>query len=573
MGSTLRMFFRAEGTRHWLVLSCLLLASVFEAFSITTLLPLANTLIGEAQNSSGANAIIRNALTNIGIEPSFNILLLLVVGLMLAKSALSFFALTYAGITSATVANNLRRRLIRAVFDAKWSYYASQSSGRFANAVSNDANRAGDAYMQSAFWVASSVQLIAYIAAAFFIDWRTATVGCIAGLCLGALQSSFIGKSRIAGYKQTDRVSALTAALSDMLNNIKALKSMDRYVPLVKSLDVLLKRIRRNFITIHLAKQAVDQGSDALTAAGVGIAAYAAHRYLDVSLPEMAITGLVFFQIIKSLTKTQRYAQTVAQIESAYVRTQELTQAAEQQREVHTGTKAPAIGKGCRFDNVSFAHDKHAVLSHANLEFPANKITVLQGPSGAGKTTIIDLLIGLNKASEGSIWIGDDRIEDIDIKAWRKLIGYVPQELLLFHDSIRENIILGSSDISEAQLQSAITQAHADGFISQLEHGLDTDVGAMGGKLSGGQRQRIALARALATGPKMLILDEVTSALDPHAEAEIVSNIAALRGQYTIVAITHRPAWTAIADRLYNVSRGQVTLAKPAKRKSTARNG
>jgi ATP-binding cassette subfamily C protein len=119
---------------------------------------------------------------------------------------------------------------------------------------------------------------------------------------------------------------------------------------------------------------------------------------------------------------------------------------------------------------------------------------------------------------------------------------------------------------------AALEQAGAKEFIASLPQGLETDVGEMGGRLSGGQRQRISLARALATNPKILILDEVTSALDPETEAEIVNNIASLRGRYTIIAITHRPAWTKIADRLYTISRGHVSSVKIVpKRKSTKR--
>jgi ATP-binding cassette, subfamily C, bacterial len=136
----------------------------------------------------------------------------------------------------------------------------------------------------------------------------------------------------------------------------------------------------------------------------------------------------------------------------------------------------------------------------------------------------------------------------------------VPQELNLFHDSVRMNLTLGDESIPDDKLLEALTLAGAGDFAAQLPHGLDTDVGEMGGKLSGGQRQRISLARALIGDPKVLILDEVTSALDPATEAEIVQNIAHLRGGYTIIAITHRPAWTAIADRLYTVSGGTVTL-------------
>ena len=120
------------------------------------------------------------------------------------------------------------------------------------------------------------------------------------------------------------------------------------------------------------------------------------------------------------------------------------------------------------------------------------------------------------------------------------------------------NLTLGDSTIPDAQIMEALRQAGAQSFVAALPQGLDTDVGEMGGRLSGGQRQRISLARALVTKPKLLILDEVTSALDPDTENEIVDNIAGLRGVYTIVAITHRPAWTRIADRSYGLVDGVI---------------
>ena len=563
MKQILRIFFKAEGTRPWLVLICLLLASLAEAGSIGTLLPAASSIVSDTTGANGASGTIKSIIESIGIAPRLGNLILIVVGLMVTKATLAFAALSYAGISGARVAINLRRRLIRAIFDARWSFYTDQSGGKFANAISNDATRAGDAYQYSATVVAGLIQVAGYIAIAIFIDWRVAILGSIAAAVMVLAMRKLIRISRSSAYKQTDRVSSLTIDMVDMLNNIKALKSMDRYGTLVLGLSGLLKRIKRNLITIQFSKQGVIQGSDALIAILAGSMIYAAHSVLDKTLPELMITGIVFFQIISNLTKLQKQLQTAVIIESAYVRTQELITKAEAHREVHSGSLPPKLGAGCKFVNVTFAHGNTAVIENATFDIPANQITVLQGPSGAGKTTLIDLLIGLNTAQHGKILIGGKDITTIDIKAWRQSIGYVPQELVLFHDTVRENICLSNRDISTEAIKAALDQAGAGDFIDALPAGIETDVGEMGGKLSGGQRQRIALARALVTNPHILILDEVTSALDPDTEAEIVNNIARLRGRYTIVAITHRPAWTKIADNLYTVANGHVRSPKP----------
>ena len=573
MRQLLTIFFTAEGTRPWLVLACLLLAGLAEAGSIGTLLPAASSVLDSGANgASGAGFAIKSFIEALGIPANLGNLLIIVVSLMVAKSVLAFAALTYSGITSARVAINLRRKLIKAIFDARWSFYAEQSGGRFANAISNDATRASEAYQYAAIVVAGIVQLLAYAAVAIFIDWRIAILGGVAGAILSFAMNSLLRISKRSGYKQTDRVSNLTVDMVDMLNNIKALKSMDRYGLMVQGLSGLLKRIKRSLITIQVAKQGVTQGSDALVVLMTGAGAYAAHTYLHTSLPEMIVTGIVFFQIVSNLTKLQKQLQTAVVIESSYVRTVELIERAEAQKESHTGTAIPRLGTGCKFEGVTFAHGTTPVILNATFEVPANKITVLQGPSGSGKTTLIDLLIGLNTAQSGRILIGKQPIETIDIKAWRQSIGYVPQELMLFHDTIHENISLSNPDISADAVLAALDQAGAREFINAMPDGIETDVGEMGGRLSGGQRQRIALARALVTNPKILILDEVTSALDPETEAEIVNNIASLRGRYTIIAITHRPAWTKIADRLYTISNGHVSSPKtPSKSKSTKR--
>jgi ATP-binding cassette subfamily C protein len=563
MKQVLKIFFGAEDTRPFLVLLCLILAGIAEAAGISTLLPAATAISGgDDAASSPFNATVRGVIESFGIAPDFGNLVLIIVALLVVKSLLAFGALTYAGVTAARVSVGLRRKLIRSIFDARWSFYADQSGGRFANSVSNDATRAGEAYQIAAQTVAYTLQALFYGIIALVMDWKVAMLGLAAGLIVAALMNMMIRISKRAGYKQTDRTSDLTTYMVDMLNNIKALKTMDRYGAMLGGITRVLRKLKKSLITQQLAKRGLTHGGDILIAVIVGGGVYVAHTFFRTPLPELMVGGIVFFQLLSIVSKLQRYLQLSVLVESSYLRTMELISSADSQYEDHKGTKPPAICKSCRFEKVSFAHGKTPVIANVSLDIPVNAITVLQGPSGAGKTTIIDLLIGLNVADKGRISIGADPIEEIDLKAWRKMIGYVPQDLNLLHASVRDNIAFGDDSIDDQKVMRALGLAGAESFVQSLDEGLDTNVGELGGKLSGGQRQRISLARALAHEPRLLILDEVTSALDPQTESEIVANIKALRGRYTIVAITHRPAWTDIADRLYRVAKGHVSEVK-----------
>jgi ATP-binding cassette subfamily C protein len=270
--------------------------------------------------------------------------------------------------------------------------------------------------------------------------------------------------------------------------------------------------------------------------------------------------------VVNVFARLQNILEVTAEIESAYWRTQEIIDELIEEAEPALGTSVPTLERGCRFDDVTFAYGDQTVIGDASFEIPAGQITVLQGASGSGKTTLIDLLTGLHRPTRGRITVDGVPLEELSIRAWRRMIGYVPQELSLLHGTIRENVALGDAAIGDDAIRTALVRAGAEVLISGPAHGLDSDVGEMGTRLSGGQRQRIALARALVLQPKLLILDEVTSALDPGTEDQICREVAALRGDFTIVAITHRPAWTAIADRLYKVEGGRVTAVADPQR-------
>jgi ATP-binding cassette subfamily C protein len=171
-----------------------------------------------------------------------------------------------------------------------------------------------------------------------------------------------------------------------------------------------------------------------------------------------------------------------------------------------------------------------------------------------------DLVLGLYLPLSGEVLIDDTPMCEIDLLQWRRMTGYVPQEVILFHDTVYANVALGDPQFDRIVVQAALEAAGAWEFVSQLPDGLDSIVGERGTLLSGGQRQRIAVARAIVHRPKLVILDEATSALDPDTELAICRNLRDLskRMGLTVLAITHQPAWVDAADRIYRVSEGAV---------------
>jgi ATP-binding cassette subfamily C protein CydD len=183
------------------------------------------------------------------------------------------------------------------------------------------------------------------------------------------------------------------------------------------------------------------------------------------------------------------------------------------------------------------------------------------GPSGGGKSTIVQLLLRFIQAERGSIWIGERPLETLDISAWRALVGWVPQQPYLFHASVADNIRLGRRAATMAQVIEAARRAHAHDFITALVDGYDTPVGERGARLSGGQAQRIALARAFLKDAPLLILDEATSQLDPGHAALVQQSIAQLMQGRTVLLVAHRLRRARDADPILVVSAGRIAEA------------
>ncbi len=228
------------------------------------------------------------------------------------------------------------------------------------------------------------------------------------------------------------------------------------------------------------------------------------------------------------------------------------------ENELHPEEK-PAIfpfTRSIEFSNVSYHYQQSDtdILTDASFTIPYGECIGIVGPSGAGKTTVIDILVGLLEPYRGSVLL-----DGIDIRTnysgWREHIGYIPQMIFLMDDSIRANVAFGFNREAqnETQVWTALEEAHLADFVRNLPKGLDTQIGERGVRLSGGQRQRIGIARALYNNPDVLIFDEATSALDIKTEQAIMDSIYGLKGNRTIIIITHRISALDRCDRIFEV--------------------
>ncbi len=565
-------FARMYPMQSAIMLFALVLAGIAEGIGLTALLPmLALAFSRHAQQAAGSTATadgidagvghtVMEALKFLGIEPGAGVLLLVIVAGIVLKSGLVLVAKKRVGYTVAQVGTDLRLDLLRALLKTRWEYFLSQPVGSLANAVATEAMRAANAYFCGALMVSYLIEAIVYLTVALMVSWK-ATLACLAaGVVILFLLNQLIRKARRAGVRQTQVFESLLAHLTDSLQSIKPLKAMAREELADSLLQTETNRLNKSLRKQVLSKEALKALQEPMIIAFLAFGLYVAMTHLGMSPASVTVLIFMLAKLMSELGKVQREYQTLMISESAFWSLQEKIREAEDARETALGEQTPTLEKAIRIEGVSFGYGDQTVLENSTLSFPAGSFTAIVGVSGAGKTTVADLVIGLVRPQEGEIWIDDLPLSEIDIRRWRKMIGYIPQETLLLHDSVRVNVTLGDPSLNEEDVENALHAAGAWPFVNAMPQGMDTSVGERGGKLSGGQRQRIAIARALVHQPRLLILDEATSALDPDSEMAIGRTLRQLRGKLTIIAISHQPVLVTAADRAYRLENQKAVL-------------
>ena len=563
-------FFRAYRWQTVLMLVALLLSGIAEGIGLSALLPLLNIALGSEATSilpgaasvdqSDFERIVLDTLDNLGIAPTLGNMLAIILGGVTFKSVFLMIAQRQVGYTAAQVGTDLRLQMLGAVLRSKWEYFLHQPVGKLTNALATEAQRSSDAFVNGATAITYLVQALIYGSIAFALSWRASLVAICAGVVVIGLSHFLVRITRKAGKRQTRLMTSLMANLTDTLQSVKPIKAMAREHLADKVLAHDTNRLNKALRRQVLSRAVLDSAQELMFTGFICLGVYVSIEKFAMALPMVMVLVVALGRAFTFFGKVQKQYQKLAQGESAYWALMDSINAAHDAQENLHGGMPPRFEQSISFEQVSFDYDRHPVFNHLNLQVAAGSLTTLVGPSGSGKTTIIDLTIGLLQPQQGSILLDGVSLQDIDIKAWRGMIGYVPQDTILLHDTIVHNVTLGDPELSIEDAQQALRAAGAWDFVQGLANGLDTMVGERGGKLSGGQRQRIVIARALINKPRLLILDEATSALDPETEEAVRQTMEALKGQLTILAISHNRAMVQAADHVYQMSNGKAQL-------------
>jgi ATP-binding cassette subfamily B protein len=495
------------------------------------------------------------------ILDSVNLILLLWLALMLAKSILNFSSQYLVGKTGQDMAARLRTSIYRHMQLLQLGYLQERSQGEMLTILSNDSEHISN------FVTTTLVQLLPLLATFFgaflIMAWLDPVIACLAVLLLPVyyLATKVIGR----------RIRPLTAAWIKSWSNMVALAQENLgLMPAIKAFvreNLESERFEdKNRIFLGWSNQQIliqSVLSPAVTLlAGAGLL-----LLLWVGLGHIASGKLETSSLVSLMLYAAMLTRPISGLANVYGNVMLTRGAAErlleffatQTEDIETGRTLPRDVEGqIEFRDISFSYpDRAPVFSAFNLQIDARETVALTGPNGAGKSTLVHLLCRFIEPSAGTILIDGQDIRQFSLASLRDHIGLVAQNTLLLNGTIAENIAYGRPDASLEEIKAAAHSAGASTFIESLANDYSTLIGDQGVRLSGGQRQRLSLARTLIKNPPILVLDEATAMFDPEGEDNFIDECRDLLKQRTVILITHRPASLALADRILKLVPGQ----------------
>ncbi len=555
-----------EATGRELILSIVLaaLCSLTEGIGIVLLIPTLQisglNLMGQSRVQSYATAIDAG-LRAIHLNPTLPLLLSIFVVLICARTLLTKMQTVAGSRVQQQIEAHLRERLHRAIVGADWLFLCRKRSADLVHVLTAEVERVGTATAYALMLAGDVLVTAVYAAVALALSAGVTLMVLGAGLVLAILLRKKTRALREIGTAWSRANQLLYGAVIGHLQNLKATKAYnaeahDREV--FTHLNSAVEAVRNDAIR----EQAVGSGWFETGSFLILVAAiFVSIRVFAVGPASILILLLVFMRLMPRVIAAYAHYQGIVNQLPAFTAITELeNECLAASEQIDSQGPPVEFSSAVELSHISFAYQMAAgaVLSDASLELKVGQTVALIGPSGSGKSTLADIAIGLLRPDLGAVRIDGSDLTRANLAGWRSRIGYVSQDTVLFHDTLRANLTWARRDISEEEMWHALRLSAAEELVRKLPEGLDTVVGDRGMFLSHGERQRLAIARALLRKPALLVLDEATNSLDSENEARVLEAIDNLHGDLTMLIIAHRFSTIKRADMVYVLDRGKV---------------
>tara|TARA_B100000579_G_scaffold105716_1_gene84168 strand:+ start:3750 stop:5558 length:1809 start_codon:yes stop_codon:yes gene_type:complete len=555
------------GVRMYLIYGLGIIASILEGIGILMLLPLLQSLDSSQEiqaDDGGINQALSDIINYLGFSDSIVSILLLISFAFLLKGIITFGALGLTAYLLGELLKEIKVKLFLNYSRMTYGYFTSKNSGELINLINEQPTKALEAFKQLTLLGSHLINTIILMSIAFLITFSFGAMAILFGTILLVLflkMNSYVQNlSRIAAEEN----GTLTKWLIQSLHGFKYLISTSQISSLKKYVNKSISILTSTQIKSGVAGAFTQSVREPIAVIFIMIIVYVQIFGFGLRLEPILVSIALFYRALNSTLAVQSAFQgTFQYIGSMELVHQEFLNQKDNQSE-DGSIVLDKFNKSIIMKNVSFVYENSDVgaLESISIDIPIKSSIAIVGESGAGKTTLVDLIALLNKPSSGSIKIDGINHDEINKSSWRKQIGYVSQDTLIFDDTIANNITMWSSDLKSKKtndnLRHAADQANILEFIDSLPEGFNTIVGDRGILLSGGQKQRLFIARELYRKPNLLILDEATSALDSDSERSIQKSIEALKGKITVIIIAHRLSTIKKVDKIYLVQNGKI---------------
>ena len=556
---------------RWLIAAALLanLGAGFAEATTLGIFTLALNLIAAlvtdvpADTDGTINTIVLQIASFFGTTQPIFVLIVLALCVQIIRSCLDYAGQASAVMLRVWLESDLQQRIFNQLIGIRYHQIVRDRLGNLASYTSQLVE-IGNLIQSLNHLLNDLTIIVAYVGVLFWISWQFTLIA----LIILALLSLAIGRMRasirrsIKGY--LDISVRLNERMLEYLQSIRLIHIFAREEMVTNEVARLVNKAITPRRTGYLRRAMISPLFQIVAA--IGIAVFLALGYWGVTTSRLLLAGELvayMFVLYRILPRISSFNTQLGHVSAQwpYVeRVSQLLNPAGKEREYLPGKAIDALHQGINLEAVSlrYPENEREALRDISFTIPMGKMVALVGTSGSGKSSIINLLLGLYRPTSGHILIDGLDLLAYDLAVWRRMIGVVDQDTQIFSSSIGENIRFGKPDATDAEVMAAARIANADDFIQNLPQGYATEVGDRGYRLSGGQRQRIAIARAIIHDPTLLLFDEATSALDSHSERLIQESLEELRKARTVVVIAHRLSTIVKADQILLLESGAI---------------